>query len=288
MKKLYLRNLKIRKNLSLIGILLFILSGTSLLAESSPKVVGIFGGSACPWSKELRSQVWESSSFQTLLTAAEIKKEEKAASQNELETPLLILFSSQGEEIGRLGFLVIPAEKYVSLFKEMLSIHELCQNPAKLNVDQLLQFYRKCQVLNMKACEEKILQAGIAQDTGTDFLLEQYAKVCKKHHKEAQRLKAEIRARKPDCAAVEWQLALLSFQGKIEKMRDVNDIVKPLKKYLRRYGDQDKNNRWRCHLILAEFYKDKNIIDKARFHAEQAMADAPDELKQMIAPLGIQ
>ncbi|HEY5236171.1 MAG TPA: hypothetical protein VIJ14_08340, partial [Rhabdochlamydiaceae bacterium] len=138
-------------------LILFILSGVSLL-WSEPKVIGIFGGESCPWSKELREDIWETPSFQELLTSAGIKKEEQAASQNEPETPMLVLMSSQGEEIGRLGFLVIPTEKYVSLFQEMLSIHELCQNidqkNDKLNLSQLLQFYRKCQVLNMKACEE--------------------------------------------------------------------------------------------------------------------------------------
>ena len=170
----------------------------------------------------------------------------------------------------------------------MLAIHELCQNIDKLSLSQLLQFYRKCQVLNMQVCEEKILQAGLALDTGTDFLLEQYAKVGPKHPKQAQKLKKEIRARKPNSAQIEWQLALLTFQANIEKKTDVNEIVKPLQKYLRRYGDVDKDSRWRCHLILAEFYKDKNIIEKARFHAQLAMKDAPDELKQMIAPLGVQ
>ena len=267
-------------------LILFILFGISFL-WSEPKVIGIFGGESCPWSKELREDVWETPSFQELLTSAGIRKEE-VASQNEPETPMLVLISSQGEEIGRLGFLVIPTEKYVSLFQEMLSIHELCQNIDKLNLSQLLQFYRKCQVLNMKACEEKILTAGLAVDSGTDFLLEQYAKVSKKHPKQAQKIKAEIRARKPNSAQIEWQLALLAFQGRIEKLREVDDIVKPVKTYLSRYGDKDKDNRWRCHLILAEFYKDKNIIDKAQFHAQLAMADAPDELKQMIAPLGVQ
>ncbi len=266
-------------------LILFILSGMSLV-WSEPKVVGIFGGDSCPWSKELRAQVWESSSFQTLLASAEIKKEEQAASQNEPETPLFILYSSQGQEIGRLGFLVIPAEKYVSLFKEMLSIHNYCQNINNLTVSQLLQFYRKCQVLNMKTCEDKILQAGIAQDTGTDFLLEKYAKVCKTQHRQAQKIKAEIRARKPNSSAIEWQLALLTFQGKIEKMEEINATAKPLTKYLRRYGDEDPENRWRCHLILAEFYKDKNMIEKARRHAEKAAIDAPQELRQMISHLG--
>ncbi len=272
-------------------LILCILSGVCLL-WSEPKVIGIFGGESCPWSKELREDVWETPSFQALLTSAGIKKEEQAASQNEPETPMLILMSSQkeeqGEEIGRLGFLVIPTEKYVSLFQEMLSIHALCQNIDKLSLSQLLQYYRKCQVLNMTACEEKILTAGLTLDSGTDFLLEQYAKVSKKHHKQAQKIKAEIRARKPNSAQVEWQLAFLAFQGRIEKLREVDAIVKPLKTYLTRYGDQDKDNRWRCHLILAEFYKDKNIIDKAKLHAHLAMADAPDELKQMIAPLGVQ
>jgi len=271
-------------------LIFLILSGAAFL-QGEPKVVGIFGSEGCPfskWSKELREDVWETPVFQALLTAAHIQKEERAASQNDPETPLLVLYSSQGEEIGRLGFLVIPAEKYVSLFQEMLSIHELCQNAGKLSLNQLLQFYRKCQVLNMTACEEKILAAGLAIDTGTDFLLKQYAKVSKKHYSQAQKIKAEIRARRPDSVSIEWQLALLDFQGRIEKLREVDDIVKPLNRYLQRYGDRDKDNRWRCHLILAEFYKDKNLIDQAKVHAELAMQDAPEELKQMIAPLGIQ
>jgi hypothetical protein len=266
-------------------LILFILSSVSLL-WSEPKVIGIFGEKSCSWSQELREDVWETPSFQELLTAAGIKKEQQPASQKEPETPMLVLISSQGEEIGRLGFLVIPTEKYVSLFQEMLSIHEL--NIDKLNLSQLLHYYRKCQVLNMKGCEEKILKAGLALDSGTDFLLEQYAKVSKKHPKQAQKIKAEIRVRKPNSAEIEWQLALLAFQCRIEKMREVDDIVKPLKSYLSRYGDKNKESRWRCHLILAEFYKDKNIIDKAKLHAQFAMNDAPDELKQMIAPLGIQ
>lgn len=267
-------------------LILFIFCGLSLL-WSEPKVVGIFGGENCPWSDQLRRDVWESSSFQALLASAEIVKEERTASK-EPETPLLILYSAKGEEVGRLGFLVIPPEKYVSLFKEMLAIHELCQNIDKLNVSQLLQFYRKCQVLNMKACEQKILKAGIAKDKGTDFLIEHYAKVCRDHPRQAQKIKAEIRARKPESSSVEWQLALVSFQSNIEKKKEVDQIVKPLKKYLRRYGDQDPDNRWRCHLILAEFYKDKSVMDKARLHADRAIADAPTELKQMIAPLGIE
>jgi hypothetical protein len=168
----------------------------------------------------------------------------------------------------------------------MLAIHELCQNPDQLTVSQLLQFYRKCQVRNMKTCEEKILQAGLAKDPGTDFLLEEYVKVCKNNSHKAQKVKAEIRKRKPGSAAIEWQLVLVSFQSKAESMQDVQKIVKPLRQYLRHYGDKDRDNRWRCHLILAEFYKNKNIMDKARLHAQQAILDAPEELKQMIVPLG--
>ncbi|HEX4838812.1 MAG TPA: hypothetical protein VFU89_00025 [Rhabdochlamydiaceae bacterium] len=262
----------------------FIIFGVTFL-WSEPKVIGIFGNE--PWSKELRDDVWETPSFQVLLTEAQIAKEEQTANPTELETPVLILYSSLGEEIGRLGFLVIPTEKYVSLFQEMLSIHERCQNTEKLSFTQLLQFYRKCQLLNMTACEEKILAAGLAKDTGIDFLLEQYAKVVKKHPKQAQKIKAEIRLRKPNSVQIEWQLALLSFQSRAEKLRGVDDIVKPLTRYLSRYGDQDKESRWRCHLLLAEFYKDKNLLEKAQYHASLAIAEAPEELKQMITPLGI-
>ena len=80
-------------------LILCILSGVCLL-WSEPKVIGIFGGESCPWSKELREDVWETPSFQALLTAAGIQKEEKPA-QNEPETPMLVLYSEhdfEGEE----------------------------------------------------------------------------------------------------------------------------------------------------------------------------------------------
>jgi hypothetical protein len=242
-------------------------------------VVGVFGKESCPWSKQLREEVWDSSSFQAILTTAGISIHEESRTEN--ETPILIL-TSNGQEIGRLGFLMIPAEKYASLFKEMVSIHELCQNLEKLNANQLLLFYRKSQVLNMKESEAKILERGLFIDTGTDFLLESYAKLCKDHPRRADKIKEEIRKRKPASPTIEWQLALLTFQAKIENNVEPEEAAKPLKKYLHRYGDLDKDNRWRCHLVLAEFFKEKNLPDKARYHTEQALTDAPDDMKELI------
>src|SRR6185369_4013116 len=96
------------------NLIFFIFCCVSLL-WSQPKVVGIFGND--PWSKELRDDVWDTPSFQVLLTQAHIAKEEQTVGPN-VETPVLALYSSQGEEIGRLGFLLIPTEKYIALFQE--------------------------------------------------------------------------------------------------------------------------------------------------------------------------
>jgi hypothetical protein len=266
-------------------VIFFICCGISLL-WSEPTVVGVFGGAACPWSEQLRTEVWESSTFQSLVEKSGIRRQTREATPNDSETPVFILLSSQGKEIGRLGYLIVPPEKYAQLFNEMLVIEALSYRLDNLTSDQLLSLYRKCQVLNMAACEEKILKAGLAIDKGTDFLLEYYAKLCKDHPNKARKIKEEIRTRRPSSSAVEWQLALLSFQTKHETGKEVKDVVKSLEKYLKRYADQDVDTRWRCHLILAEFYKEKNQMDKAKSHAAQAIADAPAELQQMIVPLG--
>jgi hypothetical protein len=260
-------------------VIFFIFCWTNALF-GQPMVKGVFGGENCPWSKQLQEEVWNSSTFQAILTTAGIGiKEEKTV---EKEMPVLILVDSKGDEIGRLGFLMIPPEKYASLFKEMVSIYELSQNLGELNVNQLLIFYRKCQVLNMQRCEAKILERGLAIDTGTDFLIESYAKLCKDHPRKAQKLKSEIRKRKPNSPAIEWQLALLSFQAKNENGAAPKEAAKPLEKYLQHYGDLDQDSRWRCHLVLAEFFREKNLVDRARHHAELAVKDAPDDMKEMI------
>jgi hypothetical protein len=246
---------------------------------SDPTVIGVFGSENCPWSKQLKEEVWSSSTFQASLHSAKIEMREEVWS--EPETPVFVLMDN-GKEIGRLGFLMIPAEKYVSLLKEMVAIHEMCKNLSELNSNQLLQFYRKCRLLNMETCAAQILEQGLAIDTGTDFLIENYAKVIKDHPRRAQKIKTEIRKRAPESPTVEWELALLTFQAKNENGASPLTSAIPLEKYLRRYGDQDLENRWRCHLVLAEFFSEKNIQDKAQQHYAAAYKFAPDDMKELI------
>ena len=139
----------------------------ALLAE--PRVVAIFGGSSCPWSKQLQDDIWDSAAFQTVLEKSGIQREIRKAAGSEAETPILILLSSKGEEIGRLGYLIVPPEKYGELFNEMLQIDKISHHLNQLTADQLLILYRKCRLLNMQVCGEKILEAGLL--LGSSFLV---------------------------------------------------------------------------------------------------------------------
>jgi hypothetical protein len=250
--------------------------------EAGPKVVAKFGPPECPWSEQLKREVWDSSLFQALLEGAGIAREEQGATQKDQDVPVLELLTDRGEVVGSLGYLLIAPEKYVDLLKEMLSIHSLCQALASINAEQLLELYRKTQVLNMTACAEKLFQEGLAKDTGVGFLIEHYAKTVKEHPHRAHKIKQEIRLRKPDDQAVEWELALLSFQARRETLQEVSKIALPLEKFLRNYGSQTRDYAWRCHLVLAEFYQDRNMPDKAQHHAERASSEAPAELKDLM------
>ncbi len=252
--------------------------------NAGPKVVAKFGQSECPWSEQLKIEVWNSSTFQALLEGAGIERVESEAADGNV--PLLTLVTSEGEEIGSLGYLLITPEKYVDLFKEMLTIHTLCHSLDDFNAAQLLHFYRKSEVLNMTACSDKLLEAGLAKDTGVDFLIEKYSTIVKEHPRRAQKVKQQIRERKPDDSATEWELALLSFQARREKMNEDSKIVLPLVKFLKSYGSKDKDYAWRCHLVLAEYYRDRNLVEKAKHHAKHAAEGAPHELREMIINIG--
>ncbi len=258
--------------------------------QAGPKVVAKFGQPQCPWSEQFKQEVWSSSTFQALLEGAGIEREEQEASEKDENVPALVLFTESGEEIGSIGYLLISAEKYVDLLKEMMTIHTLCQSLTSLDVPQLLQLYRKSQVLQMTSCSNKLLQEGLAKDTGVDFLIEHYAHVLKEHPRRAQKIKQEIRSRKPNDRETEWELALLSFQARRQSLQDVSKIVLPLEKFLRSFGSSDPEHAqgyaWRCHLVLAEFYRNKNLFDKAKHYAKLAADGAPAELKGMIITIG--
>ena len=242
--------------------------------QAGPVLVAKFGQPECPWSEQLKKEVWNSSTFNSLLEAEGIEKDEVAATPEDRDLPVFTLLTDEGDEMGSLGFLLISPDKYVDLFKEMIAIHQVCFSKAELTTEQRLHFYRKAQLLHMTACEEKLMSEGLQQDTGVDFLIEQYAKVVKEHPRRAHKIKQEIRQRMPEDAATEWALALISFQAK--------QIVQPLEKFLRDYG-MDQNYAWRCHLVLSEFYRENNQLEKSKHHAKHALDGAPIEIKGVIA-----
>jgi hypothetical protein len=249
---------------------------------AGPKVIAKFGAPQCPWSEQLKQDVWSSPTFQSLLESAGIEWEEIEASVADKDLPTFILLDASGEAIGSLGYLLISPEKYADLFKEMLSIHTLCLSVDSLDTEELLTLYRKSQLFHMTACQDKLLEAGLAQDTGTSFLMEKYAKVVRDHPRRARKIKQEIRSRKPDDIATEWELALITFQAR----RDISKAAFPIQRFLRRYGPKDASYVWRCHWVLAEFYRGKNLQDKAEHHARLAAEGAPAEFKEMILTVG--
>ena len=240
--------------------------------QAGPKVIAKFGPESCPWSEELKKEVWETSSFQALLQGAGIEREEGIPSGDTEPLPAFILVSSAGEEIGRLGFLPVPPEKYVDLMKEMLLIDTLSHALSSLDASQLLNLYRKAQLLHMTQCEEVILREGLAKDSGVDFLLARYATLVEAHPRKARGVKKEIRARQERSAPVEWELALLAFEARKKPQ--------PLQKFLKRFANSEYT--WKCHFLLAEFYRGGKEEEKGRFHAEAARKMAPEEFRKMI------
>ena len=252
-----------------------VILGTLLLfsqLQAGPKVVAKFGPQNCPWSEELKKEVWETSSFQALLQGAGLKREESIPTSVNESLPVLILISETGEEIGRLGFLPIPPEKYVDLLKEMLSVDTLSHALSSLDTTQLLHLYRKAQLLHMTKSEKAILREGLIKDSGVDFLLAKYATLVEAHPRKARSIKKEIRLRQEKTAPIEWELALLNFEA--------HKNPQTLQKFLKRFEHSEYT--WKCHFLLAEYYLGQREEEKGRFHVDEVRRLAPEEFKKLL------
>jgi len=268
--------------------------------EQKPLLVAFVGPNWCPWSDKIFEDVLTKPEFINALKESVLfvrvdfpysgARQESEALKEKYhirQLPTLVLVSPQEEEIAKVGYLPLKAPEFAIHIERILHgyqklVKKMDQSDVlQMPVEELRHLYRESCTYHLAKYTEILLSAGLAKDPGSFFLLEKYSELIKTQPKKAKAVREEIETRDPENKeGAHLQLAIFDFQARAETSDNIDKVLKPLKKYLKEFGLQDRENVWRVHMMIAQylFHKHEKKEDVIK-HAQASIESAPEEAK---------
>ncbi len=266
--------------------------------NEKPALLVFLSLNSCPWCDKLIKEVLDQEQFRQSIGESFnlLKVYMSDGSQEEIckkyhidQVPMFVLIDKEGMEITRVGYLPKTPQEMAEHLKGLLTKVELLQDKmAQIDlkavpIEILRHYYTEAKTIGFKKLQMELLSTGLQVDSGTFFLLEQYKNYLGLDRKKAKNIKEEIKSRDPNNEeGSQLQLALLEFQERQELSLTLEEVIKPLKKYLKHFGQEDKEHRWQVEMTLAQYCLSKGQEEKALDYARKALQDAPLEAQEDI------
>lgn len=267
-----------------------------------PMLLLFTGSDWCSWSQKILTDVFKDKNFEKIVgthfiivhadfpevnlkSAATLKQNQELKEKYGIQSfPTIVMLDSLGREITRVGYMSGDPEKFAihltDLYVEYAKLHNEVShfNIAKASIDSVQTLYEKACDLRCPHYMNHLLNIGVEADQGVFFPLEKYTALVhekKGKSQDAKALKAKIIQRDPDNKeGARLRLALLDFQANED---DAEAAIEPLGQYIANFGGADKENVWRLHLIISEFFSEHGDEAKAKEYAEKSLSQAPKE-----------
>ena len=165
----------------------------------------------------------------------------------------IVLLDKEEREITSVGYQGESAEELAKFLKgRLIKYYELLRDYEK--GEGLEALYEKAVELGSFFYREKILEKGLALQEGVFFLLEKYASFVNLGEKdldEAKQIREQIIARDPyNHTGARLRLALIDFQ---ENHGKPEEVVAPLRAYIKEFGEVDSENLLKLNRILEAY-----------------------------------
>lgn len=275
--------------------------------EKKPLLLYFTGSDWSGWGMKMKKEVLDSEAFQSaitpnfvcveidfpqykLLSSEKIAQNRKLKEQFQVkEYPSLILLDSKQREIVRLGYLPASGEQLASdllrIVQQDTKLQEGLLRLHELNPTQLCELYQFAQELQQSDAIDSVFEAGL-KNNDPFFLLEKYRLLVEKGQITSVEGKS-LRNQLLDSNAphIHFTVATIEFQElakKASKIKDLQEVVKPLEDYLAHFGEKDSGNVWRIEMMIAQFYLELDEWKTALQHAEIAYQSAPKAMQGTI------
>lgn len=295
--------------LRVLSFLLLLLSAPSFALETprlaeyvqkneKPALLVFLSPEGCPWCDKLVTDILDQEEFKTSIATtfnllrvyvSDNGRQEMSKKYHIDQVPMFVLVDKEGQEITRVGYLPKNpkemAEHLQSVFVRVQALQEkLTQIDLEaVPIEIVRHYYTEAKTTGIKKLQEQLLSIGLKLDRSTFFLLEQYKRCIGVERKKAKKLKEEIQTRDAhNKEGSQLQLAFLDFQLRQEENMPLDQVIKPLTKYLKHFGEEDKENRWKVEMTLTQYCFSKEDRQKALEYARKALQDAPLESQEEI------
>jgi protein disulfide-isomerase len=283
-------------------------------ATGKPILIAFTGAGWCPWSMRMDEDIISKAAFSEALCDDMLfvridfperdvlpidKKTQYFGLKRRYaiqELPTLVLVDSSGDEILKLGYVPADAGEVAAhlkhAFEDYRQLKTVVNAPRLLEMrgKEIQELYKKADNLSTTPMRQQLLEAGLKSDQDAFFMMEQYENLLKTHamhEPEVQYLRKKIIARDPvGLQGIQLKLATAEFHTlarTLKKKEDPEHALHPLLTYLQKFGNQDRDNRWRVEMMIAQFLFSKNKVAEATQHAKISYEQAPEEYRSEIA-----
>lgn len=268
--------------------------------ENKLVLLAFVGRDWCPWSDKFFQETLSEPQFINALkdlvvfVRVDFPYSENAPESEGLkekyhiqQLPTLVIASPREEEVAKIGYLPLKPSEFAVHIEQILQgykklITKIGQRElSELSVEEIRHLYQEACTYHLTKYKEVFFSLGLKLDPGPFFLVEKYGELMKVKPKKAKALRREIEKRDPKNKHGSYlQLAIFDFQAQAEKSEDSHKVLKPLRKYLKKFGQKDLENSWRLHMMIAQYLFHKNGDKKEIVKQVQAALDqAPEEFK---------
>lgn len=284
-------------------------------ASSRPIILFFTGSDWCGWCNKLEDEVFSTQEFADRVGNKFIFVKldfplyksidpQLAAQNKQLQRkydvkgyPTIIVLDSNQQQIGLTGYRAGGPSPYADHLLDMIKNYTSYKQKMQ-NLDQrqytgadLKQLYDKANELGLDNDANAIIKLGAASDEKPFFLLEQYRSLVSEgqiYGTKAKELKAQLLASDPNNEhKIPYQIAVIDFEANCEEMEKEHYspelAVAPLKAYIEKYGNQDKQNLWRLNMIISQVYLDNKKLPEALKYAQASFSTAPSTVQPEIA-----
>lgn len=210
--------------------------------------------------------------------------------------PSIVILDSQERQIGATGYRPGGGKQYAQHLFKIVSDYtgyqqkmQTVDSKQQLSGLELKQLYEKAREFDLENDAIKIIRLGINSDQKGFFLLEHYRFLIdegKSQSPEAVTLREQLLQSDPqNTNLTHYHVAVIDFEAENSHIEDhsADTVVAPLVNYIHQFGNTDKANLWRLHMIISQVYFDKNNTLKALEHAKAAHDEAPATVQPEIA-----
>lgn len=288
----------------------------SLSKSTSKPIVLFFTGSDwCGWCNKLEEEVFDTQAFQesagnkfiflkldyplyTSLDPRTNAQNKQLQKKYDIRSfPTLVLLDTDQQKIGTTGYKPGGGKIYATHVLKMVNEYTAYKQQMK-NIDKqkfsgadLKKLYEKSKELHLGNDTNKIIKIGMTSDYAHLFQVERYRALAEEgliRDKEALALRHQILAQDPyNEQRTHYDVAVIDFEAYSEELHkdsySLKLAVAPLADYIKKFGNEDKENTWRLEMIISQVYLDKNHLADALEHAQFSHESAPSKVQPEIA-----